>query len=104
MCGFWVHGMHKDHTFTDEQMAKVKQLHFQKLLESDVAIIVSDKTGYIGDSTREEIAFCKARNIPIFYFDGDFFSGYNDCKLPQRYADSSLIDSFRSDYANRSDS
>lgn len=101
MCGFWVHGMHKGEIFTAEQMLQVKQLHFHKLLESDVAIIVTDHTGYTGESTQEEWAFCKARNIPVFTFDGEQFGGFNWCNLPQRYADNSLIEGFRRDYAAR---
>lgn len=99
MCGFWVHGMHRDLEFTEPEMAAVKHLHFHKILESNVVVIVSDATGYTGDSTKEELAFCKVRNIPVYYFDGEVFSGFNWCNIEDRFCDTSLIDPFRKQHA-----
>lgn len=96
MCGSWGHSYHKEVEAIVRDYSVVKRLHFHKILESDAIVVVSDKTNYFGDSTKEEIAFCHHRNIPVFYYDGSVFSGYEAVdKLPDRYADSSLIDSFR---------
>lgn len=93
MCGSWGHSYHKDFQELDRDYTQVKLLHFHKILESDAIVVVSDETGYIGDSTKREIAFCEKRNIPIFYFDGSNFSGWENIKsLPDRYADKSLLD------------
>lgn len=97
MCGSWGHSYHKDSEPLDRDYSTVKRLHFHKILESDVIVVVSDKTLYYGDSTKEEIAFAQFRNIPVFYYDGEVFSGYEIVeRVPDRYADTSLIDSFRS--------
>lgn len=96
MCGSWGHSYHKDSEPLTRDYSLVKKLHFHKILESDAIVVVSDRTNYFGDSTKEEIAFCHHRDIPIFYYDGTMFSGYEIVdRIPDRYSDSSLIDSFR---------
>lgn len=99
-CGSWGHSYHKNAEPLDRDYEAVKRLHFHKILESDVIVVVSDKTGYYGDSTKEEIAFAQARNIPVYYFDGETFSGWEIVRqIPDRYSDHSLIDSFRSKFS-----
>jgi hypothetical protein len=100
MCGSWGHSYHKDAEPLDRDYSLVKKLHFHKILESDAIVVVSDKSLYYGDSTTEEIAFAKHRNIPVFYFDGEIFSGWETVdQIPDKYADASLIDSFRANLA-----
>lgn len=104
MCGSWGHSYHKDRDNEGRDYASVKQLHFHKILLSDAIVVVSDRTGYIGESTKEEIAFAKYRNIPIFYFDGRSFSGHEKMQsIPDRFSDNSLIDSFRLNHSKSSD-
>lgn len=96
MCGSWGHSYHKGAEDLNHDYSQVKRLHFHKILESDAILVVSDKSGYYGESTTEEIAFAQHRNKPVFYFDGEIFSGREIVEqIPDRYADSSLIDSFR---------
>lgn len=111
MCGFWGNGIHKGLSFTEEEMTFVKLLHFHKILMSNAIVVVSDKSGYYGDSTREEIAFAHSRNIPVFYFDGEMFSGWemvrensaepikNLPQIPNDFSDTSLILPWREAYA-----
>ncbi len=76
MCGSWGHSYHKDREGnTGEVYEKIKTLHYKKILMSDVIVVVSDKSGYIGSSTKAEIEFCKQKDIPIFYFDGEYLTG-----------------------------
>ena len=49
---------------------------------SQAIVVVSDKSGYIGNSTKAEIEFCKKKNIPIFYFDGEYLTGATEIKPP----------------------
>lgn len=51
---------------SEEQKMQLDVLHKQKIIQSDVVFII-DQDNYIGDSTREEIGFAKALNLPIFY-------------------------------------
>jgi hypothetical protein len=96
MCGSWGHSYHKEAGALDRDYSLVKKLHSHKILESEEIVVVSDSSGYYGDSTTEEIAFARYRNIPILYFDGEIFSGWEIVeRSPNRYADASLIDSFR---------
>jgi hypothetical protein len=43
------------------------ELHRRKINLSDRVIIVTDRAGYIGESTRGEIAYATERGIPIEY-------------------------------------
>lgn len=96
MCGSWGHSYHKDSEDLTRDYSTVKRLHFQKILESDAIVVVSDKSLYYGESTTEEIAFAKHRNKPVFYYDGESLSGWSAIdKIPDRYADISLIENFR---------
>lgn len=44
-------------------------LHFQKIDLADEVIVVSDASGYIGDSTRNEIDYAEAMGKPIRYIE-----------------------------------
>lgn len=52
-----------------------KLLHFHKIYQSNAAVIVTDETNYIGDSTKKEIDFIEKLGIPYFWFNGKEFSG-----------------------------
>lgn len=70
-CGSWGHSYHKDREGnTGADYEKVKMLHFKKILLSQAVVVVSDKSGYMGDSTKAEITFAKYLKMPTFYFDG----------------------------------
>jgi len=58
---------HKDGIqLTAAQKAALDALHKDKIAISD-EILVLDVDGYIGESTRSEIAFAQARGIPVRY-------------------------------------
>lgn len=114
MSGSWGHSFHKfDKSEKERNYEIVKKLHFQKILRSQAIVIVTDTSGYIGNSTKAEEAFAnyitktvtKAEkvftnysNIPVFYFDGINFSGKTDIKPPDLNGDTSLIDNFAQIY------
>lgn len=76
MCGSWGHSYHKDlEGNSGINYENVKTLHYKKILLSQAIVVVSDKSGYIGNSTKAEVAFCEHHNIPIFYFDGEYLTG-----------------------------
>lgn len=57
---------HSGDPITDEQKQNLDVLHKQKIIQSDFIFVV-DQNKYIGSSTREEIGFAKALNLPIYY-------------------------------------
>lgn len=78
MCGSWGHSYHKDveSGLSDEDYFMIKELHLDKILLSNAIVVVSDKTGYYGESTSRELnfndEFC---NLPVFYFNGEELTG-----------------------------
>jgi len=98
LCGLWLNSVHSHLLLTTEEISKVKDLHFQKILDSDAIIIIAPG-GYIGESTKEEEQFAKYRGKPVYYFDGYTFGGYNLVRsLPNRFSDYSLISPWRDRY------
>lgn len=94
MCGSWGHSLHKfDLVRHERDYSMIKKLHFQKILESQAVVVVSDSSGYTGESTQAEIAFAMYRKIPVFDFDGEF-GGMTHKDPPQLLDDTSLIDEF----------
>lgn len=57
---------HSGDTMTAEQKVALDELHLRKIdLADDVVVVCPD--GYIGDSTRAEIAYATAVGKPILY-------------------------------------
>lgn len=54
---------------TKEQKDMLDLVHLDKILNSDAIYVVSDETGYIGDSTRREICWARMHNKSIFSGD-----------------------------------
>jgi len=75
MCGSWGHSFHKYTMNKNTDYEGVKRLHYKKILNSNLVVVVTDESGYIGSSTKAEIAFCSYQDIPVFYFDGKEFGG-----------------------------
>lgn len=95
MCGNWEHSYHKDAEISDIDYASVKLLHYQKILESDAIVVVSDSTLYYGESTKTEIAFAEHRKKAVYFYNGRLLNGWQSVReIPNRYTDNSLIDSF----------
>ncbi len=46
-------------TFTDDEKDTLDLVHLAKILQSDRIVICTDKTNYIGDSTKREIKWAK---------------------------------------------
>jgi hypothetical protein len=64
LIGFW---HHVDKVpISDEQKARLDELTLYKVKIADTVIVVNPH-GYIGQSTREQIAFAKANNKPVSY-------------------------------------
>jgi len=61
---------------TDETKAMLDAVHMQKIMMSD-AIQVINVNGYIGDSTRREIAFAALQDKRIFFCEEPTASIYN---------------------------
>lgn len=51
----------------DEAKAALDVLHKRKIDLADRVVVVSDSTGYYGDSTRSEIAYAEKHNKPVHY-------------------------------------
>jgi hypothetical protein len=47
---------------------RLDALHLTKILLSDEVLVVSDASGYIGESTRREIAYAKSLGRPVRYW------------------------------------
>lgn len=77
MCGSWGHSYHKnlESGLSEDDYKEVKKLHFKKIIISNAIIVVSDETGYYGESTTLEIEYAKSQEIPIFYYDGKHLTG-----------------------------
>lgn len=62
---------YKEPTKVDEHTKEVLDLvHLQKISESDVVVLITDKEGYIGDSTRREVIWAQLENkeiVPVQY-------------------------------------
>lgn len=76
---------HKGDNLTMEDKVMLDDMHKRKILMAD-EIFVIDKDNYIGSSTRSEIEFAKANNIPINYYSKD-----NRINCQEFYSDESTI-------------
>lgn len=64
-----IYPTHKDKDYyTDEQANLLDKLHKQKIDMSD-SIFVVNVDGYIGNSTKSEIEYAKAKNKEILYLE-----------------------------------
>lgn len=57
-------------------------VHLRKISESEGVVLVTDATGYVGDSTRREFAWASINGIPIY--DGRKFKGETEDSIPVR--------------------
>lgn len=62
---------HLEKPLDPEEKRIADRLHKQKIARSD-AVFVLDVGGYIGESTRSEIEFAKARGIPVRYLSQEY--------------------------------
>lgn len=60
---------HSGDTITDEQKVMLDDLHRRKIDMSN-AIYVIDKGGYIGSSTKSEIAYAAATGKSVMFMEG----------------------------------
>ena len=60
------------HADEDARIASLKlsldDLHKHKIRMSDEVLIITDETGYIGDSTRSEIEYANSIDIPVSHY------------------------------------
>lgn len=70
LAGFLVYSVsgfgHSGDTFTDEEKVRLDQIHFAKI-DASHAIVVINPGGYIGDSTRREIAHAERSGKLVYY-------------------------------------
>ena len=76
---------HKGDKLTMEDKIMLDDMHKRKILMAD-EIFVIDKNNYIGSSTKSEIEFAKANNIPISYYSKD-----NRINCQEFYSDESAL-------------
>lgn len=50
-----------------EARESLNDLHKRRIDLADRIMVVTDKTKYVGDTTKSEIAYAKARNKPVHY-------------------------------------
>lgn len=65
----------QDSGLSEEALKQLKALHFHKLRNSEAAVIVTNKAKFIDEEMTKQIEFCNAEKTPVFYFDGEVFSG-----------------------------
>ncbi|MFD9950834.1 hypothetical protein ACFWYW_58930 [Nonomuraea sp. NPDC059023] len=58
---------HSGDPFTDDDKQRLDELHRRKIDLADRVVIVSDASGYIGDSTRAEIEYARVLGKPVGY-------------------------------------
>ena len=61
---------HMGDTFTEEQKVMLDDIHKRKIDMAD-AIYVINRDGYIGSSTKSEIAYAKAHDKQVIYMEDD---------------------------------
>ncbi len=60
------HALGEDQAVTVADKAVLDAVHMQKILESDVVVLVSDETGYFGESTQRELAFAQISDKTVY--------------------------------------
>lgn len=50
----------------DYQKDTLDLVHKMKILNSEAVVVVSDESGYFGDSTKSELQWAQMHNIPIY--------------------------------------
>lgn len=70
LAGFLVYSVsgfgHNGDSFTDEEKARLDKVHLAKI-DASHAIVVINPGGYVGDSTRREIAHAEGTGKPVYY-------------------------------------
>ncbi|WP_454760649.1 hypothetical protein [Caulobacter segnis] len=70
LAGFLVYSVsgfgHSGDVFTDEEKAQLDQIHLAKI-DASHAIVVINPGGYVGESTKREIAFAEMLGKDVFY-------------------------------------
>jgi hypothetical protein len=56
---------HSGDPMTDDDKTRLDELHRRKIDLADEVYVVSDKFGYIGDSTRSEIEYARGLGKPV---------------------------------------
>lgn len=73
LAGFLVYSVsgfgHSGDSFSDEEKSRLDQVHLAKI-DASHAIVVLNVDGYIGDSTRREIAHAEATGKEVYYLEG----------------------------------
>lgn len=64
-----------EYGITKDQKEILDLVHLRKILESDAVVLITDKTGYYGESTRREIRWASLINKDL-YFPEDVREAY----------------------------
>jgi len=81
--GWFSHADGQSYTPTAQEKMQLDVLHKRKIDISD-AVVLIDKEGYIGDSTKGEVRYAIDRNIPIFQWRHVF---HEDGKVRGEFVD-----------------
>lgn len=76
---------------TEEVKITLDVMHFEKMLMSD-AILIINKDGYVGYSTKREIEFAHHYDIPVLYLYEEI---YESEFVPQSYNSDSSVEPFK---------
>lgn len=57
----------REHELPEEEKMVLDLVHLQKIVESDVVLIISDESGYYGFSTKREIIWSAMNDKPVLF-------------------------------------
>ena len=63
--------VHGDWVPTQEEKAILDVVHLMKIHASDSILVISDETGYVGESTEREIYFAKMLLKNVYYLQNE---------------------------------
>lgn len=60
------HAIHKDR---GDVSKAAKQLHYKKIMMSDLIVVITDPTGYIDESTKKDIELAQKSQISVAFYN-----------------------------------
>ena len=82
---------------TEEVKITLDVMHFEKILMSD-AVLIINKDGYVGYSTKREIEFANHYNIPVLNLYEEI---YTSTFVPKSYNSDTVDESFDNNFTYR---
>lgn len=72
-----------DKFFSSQHISRLTRLPFRKIYDSHVLIVVTDLTGQADPPARQQKRFADQLGLPVFFFNGFFFSGTTKSAIVQ---------------------